>query len=399
MARESPEHAPILGSILDVTDETTSTVILVGAVIKMMKKRHTVLDEYVKEAWIDAPPVEDSYVGEDDSIVLEDESGTIALTGDPDILPVGTLLTGMVIGVAGVVTDDGEFAVSHLYRALSGLDPPVPTTTEDATLLFVSDLGIGSTANPKTDLARDLLLDWLAGNLSPADNDSEATLASQVHHVVVAGNGLAPLPPADPAAGRKMDEVPSVNTDALAELDAYMAALASLANVVFLPGVGDPTNYFHPIQPIHRSLLPKAGRYDSLSLSSSPASFSLGGVSLLGESGAALSDARKYVAVPDSGDDNPAALLADILSYGHIAPTAPETLPAYPYKTSDPFVVTTPPALAFAGSQPTFGSSPAPFNSGSTSCLSIPSFATTHTAVIVRLVGGQVKSTTPLTFL
>ena len=49
-------------------------------------------------------------------------------------------------------------------------------------------------------------------------------------------------------------------------------------------------------------------------------------------------------------------LLSRVLEWGHLAPTAPDTLSTYPFSDTDPFVLDTAPHVFFAGNQPDFQS-------------------------------------------
>jgi hypothetical protein len=53
-----------------------------------------------------------AYVSQDDSLVLEDESGRIALGGERMLAQVGQLVTGVVVAVKGSVDDNGVMNVS-----------------------------------------------------------------------------------------------------------------------------------------------------------------------------------------------------------------------------------------------------------------------------------------------
>lgn len=50
------------------------------------------------------------FVGADDSIILEDESARMRLRGDG--MPVGQLVTGVVMAVKGVAAPGGDFQVN-----------------------------------------------------------------------------------------------------------------------------------------------------------------------------------------------------------------------------------------------------------------------------------------------
>lgn len=59
--------------------------------------------------------------------------------------------------------------------------------------------------------------------------------------------------------------------------------------------------------------------------------------------------ARRY-----SMEESRLQLLSRVLEWGHLAPTAPDTLATYPFSDDDPFVVDTAPHVFFAGNQPKF---------------------------------------------
>lgn len=47
-------------------------------------------------------------------------------------------------------------------------------------------------------------------------------------------------------------------------------------------------------------------------------------------------------------------IMARMMDWRHIVPTAPDTLTSYPFPTSDPFMLQTAPHVFFAGNQPKF---------------------------------------------
>lgn len=78
-----------------------------------------------------------------------------------------------------------------------------------------------------------------------------------------------------------------------------------------------------------------------------PHEFEVDGVSILGTSGQNVDDVYKYSKQEDRLD-----ILQSLLSWGHLAPTAPDTLGCYPYSSDDPFQLTAAPHVLFAGNQP-----------------------------------------------
>lgn len=80
-----------------------------------------------------------------------------------------------------------------------------------------------------------------------------------------------------------------------------------------------------------------------------PHEFEVDGVTLLGSSGQNLDDIGRY-----STEADRCAMLGRLLEWGHLAPTAPDTLTAYSFPDRDPFVLDSTPHVLFAGNQPQF---------------------------------------------
>ncbi len=81
-----------------------------------------------------------------------------------------------------------------------------------------------------------------------------------------------------------------------------------------------------------------------------------------------------------------AAILGKLLQWRHLAPTAPDTLAAYPYFESDPFILESSPHVLFAGGQPAFATGVAEVEGGgSVRLVAVPNFCTTGCVVLVNL--------------
>lgn len=132
--------------------------------------------------------------------------------------------------------------------------------------------------------------------------------------------------------------------------DGVAAALAATVPVTVMTGPGDPGNYFLPQQPMVVSLFGTASRYPTYQSATNPVALDVDGVTMLGSSGQPVTDTAKYSSLND-----PVDILAASLEWGHLAPTAPDTLASYPFYDRDPFVVTETPHVYFAGGQKAFG--------------------------------------------
>ena len=95
-----------------------------------------------------------------------------------------------------------------------------------------------------------------------------------------------------------------------------------------------------------------------------------------------MADLRRSVSNPDDLD-----LLESSLRWGHLAPTAPDTLGCYPFYDRDPFAVTALPHIYFSGNAASFSTRTATTltNGCPVRLVCVPSFACTAQIVLVDL--------------
>ncbi|XP_035227660.1 DNA polymerase delta subunit 2-like [Stegodyphus dumicola] len=108
----------------------------------------------------------------------------------------------------------------------------------------------------------------------------------------------------------------------------------------------------------------------------------------LGSSGQNIKDIRAYSKLSDALD-----IMEKTLDWGHLCPTAPDTLNCYPYLDEDPFVLNEYPHIYFAGNMPKmdfrqYGEKPVLM-------VSVPKFQETYTATLINLRTLEVE---PITF-
>jgi len=145
-----------------------------------------------------------------------------------------------------------------------------------------------------------------------------------------------------------------------------------------MPGADDPTNFTMPQQPFHQCLLPRAARYSTLKRVTNPYEAYIGRRMFLGASGQILDDLKKYTTPSKSfkvergngdamevdeqqqqqaGNSSSGSsawgleLMQQLLKWRHMAPTAPDTLPCYPFCDIDPFVLRECPHVFFCANQ------------------------------------------------
>ncbi|KAK4546212.1 hypothetical protein LTR36_002349 [Oleoguttula mirabilis] len=405
------ETARRVDRVLDVRQGELCWV--VGTCYMEMPLKPNVLDDIGKEHWIAAPPTRVKYDhpsvaleagegahgahaggtgGVGTQIMLEDESGRLRLTGS--FLRGCLLVTGAIVAVVGTENKDGDFEVLDLRvpdlprqpqrweaddgnTALTGKKPGSKKKRPRAGKVAIVS-GLGISGDEGDTLTLDLLLEYLLGeSTSPADQED----ASTISRLIIAGNSLShasPIPSrqdvitaatknAAKASGTRKYGYDSAayNAAPTDRLDQWLASLLPSMPITLLPGAQDPTSTSLPQQPIHAAMFPhsrnymapptattkdgdgeEVGWFDS---QTNPADFTLDGFRFLGTGGQPVDDVYKYIA----GEER-LEMMEAMLRWRLSAPTAPDTLPCYPFQDEDQFVIKDCPHVFFVGNQPRF---------------------------------------------
>lgn len=361
------------------------------------------------------------YFGDDerDSVMLEDDSGRIRLTGD--LLKSFTFVTGCIIAVMGTESAGGDFEVVDVKFAdlppqpdrWSLSKPPSinePTKAkkvskgEDVEMTDSSSPGTGgkiaivsglnfSDEDSSYALELNLLLEYLLGEA--LDPSAQAEL-SQISRLIIAGNSIAAANPrtgesaTDKKASQKKYGYDSRSYNPLPSqlLDEFLAELLPNMPVTLLPGEHDPANSSFPQQPIHTAMFPRSrafsatpgsdetGWFDTVT---NPWEGELDGWRILGTGGQNLDDLFRYVDSDDRLD-----MMEAMCRWRCSAPTAPDTLWCYPFQDDDPFVMKECPHVYFVGSQPDFGTRIISGPEGQTvRLISVPSFSVSKEIILI----------------
>ncbi len=379
--------------------EREKKYVVVGTVFKDMKLKPNILQEYTQERSDIKDFVLESLslssgnrLSDDDSVVLEDVSGRVSLlfkekhdSKNKEVLlshkdQVDRLVTGIIVGLYGSVDEHGHFLVHDIIFSDLATQNPLPSLVgDDQYVAFVSGLSIG---HPKFSLQNTQnLIDYLTGALG-GDTEQDCII-SKIARVVVTGDSVwqdvknqrlfdvrGSLRPVERAS---MVE-PSKAVDQLIEQLGYSV------HVDVMPGEFDPSNTSLPQQPLHPSMLPKSSQLTTCHLVTNPYMFQLSGIDFLGTSGQAINDLRLY-----SNQTDTLELMESTLRWGHLAPTAPDTLNCYPFCDSDPFIISLTPHVYFTGNQPTFETRLLQDGSKKVRLISLPSFVETGIVVLVNL--------------
>lgn len=367
-----------------------------------MPLKPDVLEDLTREQWLAPQPVRAKYVDyAKDELYIEDQSGRVKLVGEA--IRGGTalrsmLITGVVAAVLGTETRAGDFDV--VDAVFASLPPPSPVPKveggEDTWVVLMSGMALGGDGETalESELSMQLLVEYLTGELgSPSDRTSSA----QIVAAVIAGNSLSPPTRSEEEEKPKRygQDQPSFSSAPTLALDQLLTDLCSTMPVHILPGERDPASIAIPQQPIHFALLPRAGRFDSLHRHTNPSWLDLGGRKVLATAGQNVDDIYKYV---DEGDEGRLEMAMRTLEWGHLAPTAPDTLWCYPFKSSDPFVIKEEaPDVLVVGNQPGYASGVYRFEGGEEEgergcrVVLVPEFAKTKQVVLLNLTSLETK--------
>ncbi|WYZ38547.1 hypothetical protein EsH8_III_000461 [Colletotrichum jinshuiense] len=408
------EEARHVDRVLDVRQGELCWV--TGTVYMDMPLKPNILEDVSKDRWISAPLSTERYYSDEgkDQIMLEDDSGRILLVGD--ILKSIHLVTGCIIAVMGSENANGELEVIDVKfpdiapqpsrwslvsspsedHDMSGI---TPSQRPSSKIAIVSGLSFsGSDASYALELS--LLLEFLLGEALSSSTQSEIT---HISRLIIAGNSIASSTPTDnPALKTASDE----NTKKTASnkkygydssaynpvpsqlFDEFLADLLPSIPITLMPGAEDPANASYPQQPIHPAMFPRSRPYCAgpgakdpgwFDTTTNPWEGEVDGWRVLGTGGQNVDDVFKYV---DS--DDRLGMMEAMCRWRCSAPTAPDTLWAYPFQDDDPFVMKNAPHLYFVGCQPEFSTKVVQGADGQqVRLITIPSFAETKELVLV----------------
>lgn len=364
--------------ILDIASGELCWVL--GTVFADLRKKLNILNDVERGTDDVMPSAPESYVdAEDGLLMLEDDSGRAVLHNDA-LLRNLRLVTGCFVAVLGVEIQAGMFEVMDIVCAAPAPQRPLARAGAEGTYLaLVSGLQFG--AAPHLDLRAFMLCHWLAGALGAAG------AAGQVARLVIAGDSVAQSAPIT------SDNFGSKNTsrflsDGLRLFDTWLAQVAATVPVTIMPGDSDPAETCLPQQPVHHSLLGPVGRAAGspaapVHCATNPAWMELdSGARILGSAGQNVTDVLRYMPEKATVDET-LEVMAKMVQWQHIAPTAPDTLYCYPFVDNDPFVLDETPHVLFAGNQSGAGWKDVEVGDATVKLVAVPRFCDTGEIVLL----------------
>jgi DNA polymerase delta subunit 2 len=340
----------------------------------------------------------DETKAEADLFVLEDESGRVDMAGA--VVTDASLVTGVVVGVEGTLNAKGTLDVTRIIYA-SAKAVPRPLAAAGAApcyIAFISGLGV-TAADGEASRALTLALDYISGmGFSDAGDGGDARLISRV---IVGGNLVEPTDDSrlkhkirlEPADHAKPKANAATAVRAMSHVDHVLSQLAATIPVDVMPGEDDPTNCFYPQQPFHPLMLPAATRHPDVRLVTNP--FECTATAATGAAATFCVTAGQNVAdVCAQTALSPLAALERLLAWGHLCPTAPNTLACYPFKDGEPFVMPDAPHCLVACNQPAYATG---VSAAGVRMVAVPRFSETGKVVLVD-VNSPTLHTVAITF-
>ncbi|XP_067642885.1 DNA polymerase delta subunit 2 [Eurosta solidaginis] len=356
--------------LCELREEHNETCIIIGTIYKHQAHKPSILREISEENQLAPQPAREHYADLEDKLILEDELQRVRLYGKVD----GRYMaSGVVCAVLGNIEDDGRFDVEEILFYEAGPQKPLPQVGYSRKVVLISGIDYSQLHNYVD--ALNLFQHWLCGNIFGQNN-------KEVVRVIVAGNSVRAM-----AEERKTALLQPRNADnnevfeAIRSLDNCFACWSKSVPIDIMPGAYDPANFMLPQQPFHQFMFPKASKCTSFRSVPNPYACALDKVNITGCSGQNIHDLLRSTMI-----EEPLEALRRTLIWGHIAPTAPDTLACYPYVKSDPFILHECPHIYFTANcsslQTEIHKGP---KEQTTRLICIPSFYKTKSIAVVDL--------------
>uniref|UniRef100_A0A182Y0B4 DNA polymerase delta small subunit n=1 Tax=Anopheles stephensi TaxID=30069 RepID=A0A182Y0B4_ANOST len=361
--------------LADLREDCPQKCVIIGTLFKHQELKPSILREISEENQLAPQPPRSHYTNDNDILILEDALQRIKLVGKIDV---HSIVTGVVCAVMGYEESDGRFFVEdHIFYEGGPQKELQPLETSP---LLVLMSGLNQTAANDFSPSLELLQQWVFGNLEGLVEGHDWEAASIVR-IIIAGNSVK----ASSKPKNHLQSKVTTETDALLgavkSVDSLIHNLAQSVPVDLMPGEFDPANHMLPQQAMHHCLFPRSVQFSAFKGVPNPYAFELADRYVVGTSGQNVQDVMRYSKIP-----NALEALRATLRWSHIVPTAPDTLPCYPYYQQDPFIIGDCPHVYFAGNVGEFSTELwTGANGQRTRLVCVPSFSENQSIAVVNL--------------
>ncbi|ODN00967.1 DNA polymerase delta small subunit [Orchesella cincta] len=366
-ARTSDDHGQHIAFREDVT------VAITGTIFKYQPEKPSILQELAEEKLMVPVVPKTKFISDQDTIQLEDESTRVQLVSTTGCgFTIGTLVNGVICALKGKPNVSGKFEVTDVLYP-TPTPKPVLEQKLDYEMIFVSGLELDSDEN--SHLRIDMLFDYLEG-LSGCPSEVEGTLKKR-SKVFFVGDTFAKSKTGDDSKSE------SNRTEIALKLDGLLDQISQTMDVFILPGENDPSEPMLPQVPLHRCVFPQSSRRPTFRALPNPGRVEIPMSATKGSpkldiilsSGQNVKDALR-----NSETTSALEMSQKLLRWGHLCPTAPDTIPLHPGVPEDVFVIENMPHIFAVGNQTAFDS----MDWKNTKIFTIPKFSETGMAVLLN---------------
>ncbi|KZC11620.1 PREDICTED: DNA polymerase delta small subunit-like [Dufourea novaeangliae] len=356
--------------------------IIIGTLYKHQELKPSILRELSEELQITTQTPRTNYAAFKDLIFLEGETLRIKLVGSH--MNIQNVVTGIVCAVLGHELNSGEFYVVDWCFPGCNLKPIAlnKPLKQCGKILLISGLDL---ANNTQSLSLNLFSEWISGMIGCTEVQREV---ASIVCIIIAGNSVRG---SIEVYNHKEYFITKAHNEAIFKeaaavtykLDNFLASIAQCCPIILMPGEFDPSCHALPQQSLHPCILPQCSRLKRFYGVTNPWCGRINSRIIAGSSGQPILDIMN---VSGLANTSPLTWLECTLDWKHYAPTAPDTVPAYPYSKIDPFIITEYPDIYFAGNMDKYDTKLVTANEGQTiRVICIPKFSETQTAVLVDL--------------
>jgi DNA polymerase delta subunit 2 len=350
----------------------------------------------------------ESFVNEsEDYLIIEDESGRIRVSNNSPGFSASQFITGIAIATKGRVDDKGVFILEDVifhrvdhYSLPQRIKNSVQLnnnliadnsvyqmlSSSSELLAFISGINFGKDDySGKLNLARLLFIDIIQGRFPLEANIKK--LINRINRLIIVGNAVySPEETDQVEKGSYIKQ--ELNTrvykkliQSYEEFDDYLDILTQSITVDLMPGASDTSSIFFPQLALSPLMLQKSGTNSSLNLANNPHKFEMNEISFIGTSGQNIDNIRKYTTI----SKNPIDILEKTIEWGHICPSAPDTVRTYPITGNDPLILREIPNVYFTGNQKTFETKLINYTEPPVRLISIPDFSISFSFVLIDM--------------
>lgn len=226
----------------------------------------------------------------------------------------------------------------------------------------------------------ELLQQWLYGNLDSFDGAADWEAASVVR-VIVAGNSVRSSVEQRQRSNQMRRPESDETLRSVMAVDEILSNWTRSVHVDLMSGEFDPSNYMLPQQPMHHCMFPKCAPSKNFRAVTNPYRLQLADRQIVGTSGQNVDDVMRFTRITE-----PLEALRSCLKWSHLAPTAPDSLPCFPYYEKDPFVLDECPHIMFVGNANRFATDLHVGPDGQrTRLICVPAFAKERSVAVVNV--------------